>query len=57
MKRIALLFIFTRLLSSCEKAPDTTGDDYNLQGNGVIKTKYIYASSDISGIGMGLLQV
>ena len=45
MKRIALLFIFTLLLSSCEKDPNTTGDDYNLQGNGVIKTKYIYASS------------
>ena len=45
MKRIALLFIFTLLLSSCEKDPNTTGDDYDLHGNGVIKTKYIYTSS------------
>jgi len=27
MKRIALLFIFTFLLSSCEKDADTSGDD------------------------------
>lgn len=45
MKRIAFLFILTLLLSSCEKDPNTTGDDYDLHGNGVIKTKYIYASS------------
>lgn len=45
MRKIALIFFFSLLFFSCEKDPTTTGDDYNLQGTGKIKTKYIYSSS------------
>jgi hypothetical protein len=45
MKKILLMFFFSLLFFSCEKDPTTTGDEYNLQGTGKIKTKYIYSSS------------
>jgi len=45
MRKVVLLFVFSLIFFSCEKDPTTTGDGYNLQGNGIIKTKYIYSSS------------
>lgn len=48
MKKIALMVFFSLLFFSCEKNTLVPNDEYNLQGTGKIKTKYIYSSSSYS---------
>jgi hypothetical protein len=48
MKKIALFFILSFVFFSCKKDHTSQEDEYNLQGTGKIKTKYIYSSSSDS---------
>jgi hypothetical protein len=48
MRKIALMFVFSLIFFSCEKNTLVPNDEYNMQGTGKIKTKYIYSSSSDS---------
>jgi hypothetical protein len=48
MKKITLSLFFSLMFFSCEKNTFVPNNEYNLQGNGKIKTKYIYSSSSAS---------
>jgi hypothetical protein len=45
MKKITLILYLPLLFLSCEQDPFDRNDDYNLQGTGKIKLKFIYSSS------------
>ena len=48
MKKVVFLLFFSLFLFSCEKNTLNPSDEYNLQGTGKIKTKFIYSSSSDS---------